>query len=348
MALVTLRELRRRARAKADMLLYNDIDGGSEPSYANDFIPNEEINEHINVFAKEYYNLICQAEGEDYFRAKAIQTINSTTRILPLPYDFYKLRGIDYVQTPDNISKTFTGSSTYVSTTMDSITINRHRLHHGASCTLSNSGGALPTGISAATTYYIFVCSENIIKLCTSLENLYDQTFVDISATGSGTNTISAQSSGSYRTAVPRANEDEMRNYSLSIPSIVVELSYTPTLRKLIDTVTDPVTQQTTIDGINGLEEYIVLRAAIYMKGKQEESPDLLVSEFKEVKTILESLKEDRDSGQADCVRDIRSEGPNTSVSYRIRGASVEFVNSSSFGLFSSGTSYPILLNGYS
>ena len=54
--------------------------------------------------------------------------------------------------------------------------------------TFSNSGGALPTGLSAATIYYL-ASSGTTTKVATTIQNLYAGTFVDITGAGSGTNT---------------------------------------------------------------------------------------------------------------------------------------------------------------
>lgn len=50
--------------------------------------------------------------------------------------------------------------------------------------------GALPTGISAATDYYIIVVDSTHIKLATSLVNAWRGTAVDITGQGTGTHTI--------------------------------------------------------------------------------------------------------------------------------------------------------------
>lgn len=55
---------------------------------------------------------------------------------------------------------------------------------------VTNSGGALPTGLTAGTTYYWSRISGTTGKLCTSLANVDSGTFVDITGTGSGTHTI--------------------------------------------------------------------------------------------------------------------------------------------------------------
>lgn len=57
--------------------------------------------------------------------------------------------------------------------------------------TVSNSGGALPAGLVAATIYYWSRLTATTGKLCSSLANVDSGTFVDVTDTGSGTHTIS-------------------------------------------------------------------------------------------------------------------------------------------------------------
>jgi hypothetical protein len=58
--------------------------------------------------------------------------------------------------------------------------------------TVSNSGGALPTGLSASTNYYIWLDPDDLdgFKLSTSKDNALAGTTIDITGAGSGTQTI--------------------------------------------------------------------------------------------------------------------------------------------------------------
>jgi len=55
---------------------------------------------------------------------------------------------------------------------------------------LTNSGGALPAGLSAGTTYYWSRLSGTTGKFCTSLANVDSGTFVDVTDAGTGTHTV--------------------------------------------------------------------------------------------------------------------------------------------------------------
>lgn len=67
-----------------------------------------------------------------------------------------------------------------------------HGLSNGMCVQVKNSGGALPTGLSALTNYYIINAATNTFKLSTSKGG----SAVDISNDGSGTNTWLRQGAG--------------------------------------------------------------------------------------------------------------------------------------------------------
>ncbi len=70
---------------------------------------------------------------------------------------------------------------------------------------VSNSGGALPTGLSAATNYWLIRVDASNVKLATSRANALAGTAVDITAAGTGTQTMTtvATAGGASSTQVP-------------------------------------------------------------------------------------------------------------------------------------------------
>lgn len=60
----------------------------------------------------------------------------------------------------------------------------------GISVTLSNMGGALPSGLLSSNTYFVIQVSATTIKLASSYENAITGVFVTFADNGSGTNTI--------------------------------------------------------------------------------------------------------------------------------------------------------------
>lgn len=79
-----------------------------------------------------------------------------------------------------------------VNITFDTITIYSHGYFTGVKVWVS-AGGVLPTGLSASTDYYVIYVDQNTIKLATSVQNAYNNIPVDITAQGTGTNTLTAQ-----------------------------------------------------------------------------------------------------------------------------------------------------------
>jgi len=87
-------------------------------------------------------------------------------------------------------SDTFTST---VATDVSTLATGAHTFTTGdGPFTVSNSGGALPTGLSAATNYWLIFQNDDLdgIKLATSKMNALEGTAITISATGSPTNTI--------------------------------------------------------------------------------------------------------------------------------------------------------------
>jgi hypothetical protein len=56
---------------------------------------------------------------------------------------------------------------------------------------VANSGGALPTGIAAATDYWVIRVSANTFKFATTLANALAGTGINLTADGTGTQTLS-------------------------------------------------------------------------------------------------------------------------------------------------------------
>lgn len=76
-------------------------------------------------------------------------------------------------------------------TTTDAMTATAHGKMTGfGPVRLANSGGALPTGLAAATDYWLIVVDANTVKFASSYANALAGTPVDITAAGSGTHTM--------------------------------------------------------------------------------------------------------------------------------------------------------------
>lgn len=85
------------------------------------------------------------------------------------------------VFTADNTTETFTSTAHGMATGYGPITV-------------SNSGGALPTGLSAVTNYWVINITADTFKLATSLANALALTNLSISTDGTGTQTLTTNS----------------------------------------------------------------------------------------------------------------------------------------------------------
>jgi hypothetical protein len=69
----------------------------------------------------------------------------------------------------------------------------------GTAVTVSNSGGALPAGLSAATIYFVIFISSTTFQLATTILNANANTAIDITNNGSGTNTVVTVNPGTIK-----------------------------------------------------------------------------------------------------------------------------------------------------
>lgn len=82
-------------------------------------------------------------------------------------------------------NRIFTANATF-----HQLTVANHGLVTGQSITVSNSGGGLPSPLTANTTYYVYGTGANTFKLATTLLNSLQGNTIAISTTGTGTNSI--------------------------------------------------------------------------------------------------------------------------------------------------------------
>lgn len=87
------------------------------------------------------------------------------------------------------VNNLFSLSTITADSSTDIITHTNINILDGSRVQFSNSGGALPTGISASTNYWVKKQTDLTFKICTSYANWLSNTTVDITADGSGTNT---------------------------------------------------------------------------------------------------------------------------------------------------------------
>jgi len=80
--MITLLELRNRARQRSDM-------------ETSDFVSDAELNGYINSSIAELHDLLVSAYGSDYFLSDYSFTTSLGTNDYSLPSDFYKMKGLD-------------------------------------------------------------------------------------------------------------------------------------------------------------------------------------------------------------------------------------------------------------
>lgn len=95
----------------------------------------------------------------------------------------------------------------------DIMTVTSHGFRTGIKVRVSNSGGALPTGLAASTDYYVIVINANTFYLATTLLNAQTGNHINITSNGTGTNTITPQAvagdagDGAYLIEIPGGYE---------------------------------------------------------------------------------------------------------------------------------------------
>lgn len=123
------------------------------------------------------------------------------------------------VNTPS--AKTFTADDA-----SDTFTTAAHGYTTGLKGQASNSGGALPTGLSGATDYFVIVLTSSTFKLATSLANALAGTALTISSNGTGTQTFTPTSIAGANVKLQKSNDgtnwaDEGSSTSITVDANV-------------------------------------------------------------------------------------------------------------------------------
>lgn len=80
----------------------------------------------------------------------------------------------------------------------DTITSTAHALRTGDTIRVTNSGGALPSGLVISTNYWVIRVDDNSYKLATTQVNAVADVAIDLTTDGTGTQTATRQSSVGY------------------------------------------------------------------------------------------------------------------------------------------------------
>lgn len=122
--------------------------------------------------------------------SQAVATINTTYYSDAISLDgvqVFSAECVVDVNTP--VAATFTADAA-----TDIMTAAASGFTTGLKGQASNSGGALPTGLSGSTDYFVIVVTANTFKLATSLANALAGTAINITTNGTGTQTFTPTS----------------------------------------------------------------------------------------------------------------------------------------------------------
>lgn len=281
---VSLGALRIQAQQRAD------LDGSPA-------ISNPEWNQYISQSYKELYDLLVAAYGNDYFVAALYQFSLTSSQYYSLPSSFYKLLGVDlqYSASP---------SGFVTLRRFEEIDRNRYAYPNSNINTLGYSN--LRYRISGSNIEFIPIpmagqtVQLKYIPEPTSLQYML-ACATTISSTTVSMSDVSGLSVGMsvYGTGIPTGVTVSSINTTLN----TIVISSAATVTQAVITLTFWI-DSTTIDGISGWEEYVIIDAAIKAKIKQEEDVSELRVQKAEMKVRIEGLSEGRDAGQAHHVSD--------------------------------------------
>lgn len=269
-----------------------------------------EWNNYISQSAKELYDILVAAYGNDYYVATSYQFNLSNSQFYPLPdgsssftnslgsqaAEFYKLLGVDlqYSASPSGwvslrrlefIERNkYARPNTQVN--WNGYTNLRYRLE-------GNSIEFIPIPMSGqlARIWYIPTPTSLQFNLpCGTILNTSTLTLTDTTGLQTGMNV--------YGTAIPSGTTIN----SVGTTSVIVSNSISATLTSNIISFWS---DSTSVQGISGWEEYIVIDAAIKAQIKQESDFSGLLAQKASMQMRIEGMAEGRDAGQAQHVSDV-------------------------------------------
>lgn len=165
-----------------------------------------EINDTILEKDGEICTLICNTPGHPYQPQFEVTSsaLTMTPNGLPLPITNGMVTRIQCSN--GGLDKTFTSGD--VNTTSDTVAITNHGFATGQRVQFSNSGGALPTGLSASTDYYIIRLTSGVFRIAATYADATATTavYVDLTGAGSGTQTVLTQ----YSAGLEARSRDEI------------------------------------------------------------------------------------------------------------------------------------------
>lgn len=278
----------------------------------NPSVTDAEWNTYISQSYKELYDLLVAAYGNDYYTATTYQFNTTNSNLYPLPdgtttylntdntpaQKFYKLLGVDlqYSSSP----------SGWISLRRFEF-IERNKYNYPNTAVNYSGYSNLRYRIEGNNLMLVPVPQTGqavrlwYIPAPTSLAYLVPATIAVSGTVASMSNTYGiVQGMNVYGTGI----QDRTTVSSVASTSITLSSSATATNPSAILTIWD---DSTSLDGIAGWEEYIIIDAAIKAQIKQENDIQPLLIQKAEITQRIQAMAEGRDAGQAHHVSDALS-----------------------------------------
>lgn len=186
------------AKLQASRTAYAATVDGSNRQYNSD----TEIANAILIADGEIASLICNTPQHP-FQTTFVQTSSALAAPRqPLPARNGMVLGVLMQGFPS--TQTFLSSEVSVGNNIVGLSV-AHNMITGQPVQLTTSG-SLPSGLSLATTYYIIRASSTTYGFATNVWNAFDDTKIDLTTQGSGTNTVTSQ----YVPATEADNKDDV------------------------------------------------------------------------------------------------------------------------------------------
>lgn len=139
------------------------------------------------------------------------ETISITNVVTTETSDVYDVKRADSfsIQSVIDVNTPTAKEFTVLSQVDDTLTVTAHGFVTGLKGQASNSGGALPTGISGSTDYFVVVVDANTIKLSDTLAHALAGTdIINVSGDGTGTQTFTPTSIAGATVTLQKSNDN--------------------------------------------------------------------------------------------------------------------------------------------
>lgn len=295
---VSLGALRIQVRQRSDM----------ENNFA---VSDPEINQYISQSAKELRDLLTAAYGDDYYVAPNYQFTTGNSQLYPLPdgtptyldvngntaKKFYKLLGVDlrYSNSPtgwisirrfefierNKLAYPNTAGNYFGYTNM------RYRVE-------GNNLMFIPVPQQGQLVQLWYIPAPDSLQYmlsCGTTQQSPNITLADTTGLSAGMNVFASNYIPSGTTILSLGSTSAVLSSNISATQPTAILSFWD--------------DSTTLDGIAGWEEYVIIDAAIKIQIKQENPIDALAAERQAMTQRIQDMANGRDAGQAQHVSDM-------------------------------------------